>query len=583
MKRTRGGAPQRVTRSHKVPASGDISRPSSSPMQPLLDYSSSIISAGSRRDSDVSSLCSSLPSSVTGRPIYSTASTPSERASYLRAVNSYLASLSPPVHLKPPLPPARDITDAIRGLFARIDFDNSISDLTRDLPPLLVALRCPVKLSKSALKAPSTPHAWPSVLSVLHWLVQLALVADHLASSPSSPKVSDYDINRYITRAYSLFLAGDDCTIAELDAEYLDRLKRHAASAVKDVEALEVEVAQYEAKLRDLAAAPSRLEALEAERAALLEDVNKFQNVVDKFSGMIEEKREKLAERERELETREMEKRRLDEENEGLRQRIRGQSLSTRDVERMTRELQAVERDIAEGESRRNEMEEKAWMLNSELERKFREIETLAEQCNQAIRKLKIGNNFQYVINAKASSAAAVIGTDYKTMLKPALSSLMEEANKSKVSKVEELINLQKQSLENDMMLDGKRAYCTAIQTKINEVENQIDLLKKEIEDHALTCSSEIEKIKEELTSKEDQVKIMERDVQELLMESEEKLKKTFIESTEETKNCAHELYTLIDSVSQYKEFMGSTIAGIREEIRGIAEEVKQAFDASIK
>ncbi|XP_020582211.1 kinetochore protein NDC80 homolog [Phalaenopsis equestris] len=530
---------------------------------------------------DVSSLCSSRPSSASGLPAYSIACAPSDRVSILRAVNSYLASLSPPIHLKPPLPPARNVAEALRCIFSRLEFGSPLSDLTRDLPPLLAALRCPVKLSKSALKAPSTPHAWPSVLSVLHWLVQLALVVDHLASSRTSPHVSEYDINRYITRTYSLFLAGDDCTIADLDAEYHDRLKRHADSAVKEVEALEVEVAQFETKVRDLAAAPSRLEALEAERAALLEDVSKFQNVVDKFSAVIEEKRENLAERERELEKREMEKRRLDEENGELRQRIRGQSMSTRDVERVKRELQAVERDIAEGESRRNEMEEKAWTLNSEFERKFREIEALAEQCNQVNRKLKIGNNVQLVLNAKASSAAEVIGIDHKTKLKPAIRALMEETKKSTVSKMEELINLQKQSLENDMLLDGKRAYYTAIQNKINEIESQVDMLKLEIEEHGLKCSSEMENIEEESEAKEEQLKLMDREAQELLMESEEKLKRTLIECTEETQLCAQELYSLIDSVSQYKEFMGSTVVGIGEEIREIVEGVKQAFEAS--
>lgn len=217
--------------------------------------------------------------------------------------------------------------------------------------------------------------------------MQLALVADHIASAPASPEPSDVDVNSYITRSYSLFLAGDDVAVADLEAEFLDKLTCHAAAAAKDVEALEAEVASYKARLRDQAVKPTRLEALEAERAVLLEDKDKFQNVVDNYSSMIEGKRDRLAERERELETREIEKRRLDEENEELRDRIRRQSVSARDVERMARELQIVEREIAEREARRNEMEEKSLLLDYELEKKFREIEIMTEQSNHAIRK----------------------------------------------------------------------------------------------------------------------------------------------------------------------------------------------------
>lgn len=383
--------------------------------------------------------------------------------------------------------------------------------------------------------------------------------------------------------SYSLFLAGDDCAVADMDAEYFDRAEQESTSAVKKTEALEAEVGQLEEKLRDLASAPTPLEALEVERAAVLEDVKKFQNVVDKFSGIIEEKKEKLAEREKELETRGAEKRRLDEENGALRQRIHGQAVNTRDVERMTRELQAVEREISDAERRRNETDEKTWLLNPEVERAFREIETSTEQCNQAIRKLKIGNYFQHVHNPEGSSAAEVIGTEYKTILKPALSSLTEEAKKSKVLKVEELINMQKQSYENDMMLDRKRTQCTTIQTKFNEIEAQNDLFKKEMEEHALRCSSEAEKMQKELAVKQQEVDTLERSAEELLMDSEVILKKTTVECIDETELCARDLYELIDSLSEYKEFAASTIGGIKDDINEVTAGVKLAFQSSVR
>ncbi|KAG0451848.1 hypothetical protein HPP92_026000 [Vanilla planifolia] len=120
-------------------------------------------------------------------------------------------------------------------------------------------------------------------------------------------------------------------------------------------------------------------------------------------------------------------------------------------------EMQTVESDIAEGESRRNEMSGKAWKLNSEIEGKLMEIEALTEQCNQAIRKLKLRNHFQLVLDINGSSAAEVIGINYKDLLKPALNALAEEAKKAIFSNTKKRINLQKQSYDNDIFIEGKR------------------------------------------------------------------------------------------------------------------------------
>nr|GEV36638.1 kinetochore protein NDC80 [Tanacetum cinerariifolium] len=57
------------------------------------------------------------------------------------------------------------------------------------------------------------------------------------------------------------------------------------------------------------------------------------------------------------------------------------------DVKEMKRELQAVERDIGEAEIERNKWEEKSWDLNAVIGTKWKELEALQLQCNQAIRR----------------------------------------------------------------------------------------------------------------------------------------------------------------------------------------------------
>ncbi|PWA98097.1 kinetochore protein Ndc80 [Artemisia annua] len=75
-------------------------------------------------------------------------------------------------------------------------------------------------------------------------------------------------------------------------------------------------------------------------------------------------------------------------ENEDLKKKVEEQGFNMRDDERMKRELQAVERDIGEAEIERNKWEEKCWDLNTVIGTKWKELEALQIECNQAIRSL---------------------------------------------------------------------------------------------------------------------------------------------------------------------------------------------------
>lgn len=90
--------------------------------------------------------------------------------------------------------------------------------------------------------------------------------------------------------------------------------------------------------------------------------------------------------------------------------------------------------------------------------------------------RLKLGNGLQYVLNAKGSSPAEVLGIDYKSTLKPALDSFADDINKSSMSKLEELISLQQQSVENAAKIEAKRNRLAALQSSSDEV-SELELI----------------------------------------------------------------------------------------------------------
>lgn len=84
--------------------------------------------------------------------------------------------------------------------------------------------------------------------------------------------------------------------------------------------------------------------------------------------------------------------------------------------------------------------------------------------------RLKLGNDFQYELNAKGSTPAEVLGMDYKSTLKPALSSLSDEVKRGSMENLESLISLQQQSRDITAKIDAKRNRIDVLQSRIDEV-----------------------------------------------------------------------------------------------------------------
>lgn len=209
---------------------------------------------------------------------------------------------------------------------------------------------------------------------------------DHLAANSAS--FADHNpLHSYAIDSYSHYISGDDDSVETLDREWLEKLERERENSVEAAKGLEANVRELEAKIEAIKTEPSQKEALEKKKELLEEDVTKFQEMIEKFREKIAELERDLEGKEKELEEKVVNKNRICEENEELKKRVELQTFNSRDVERMKRELQAVERDIGEAELARNSWEEKSWDLDATLGHKFKELEALAMECNQAMRR----------------------------------------------------------------------------------------------------------------------------------------------------------------------------------------------------
>ncbi|XP_076919844.1 kinetochore protein NDC80 homolog [Bidens hawaiensis] len=558
--------------------------PTAAPPTPIDPWQ---FSAGGRRDSDAS-FCSSRPSSVysAGANHHRNITDRSYQSHAVSTINSYLATSSFPVQFKlKPLPSNKDITETLRFILTRLDYppSNKIED---DLFALLKCLNCPVKINKSAFKAPGTPHSFPSVLALLHWLVQVLMYNDHIANSTQSQSVYADGMFDYNLKCYLHYIRGDDDAVEREDEDFMGKLQQEKNSLLENVNVLLAEAKDLEVNLEVMKSAPSLKESRENVKKESEKDIDKFNALIDRLQQMDAKMQMELEDKEKELRLKADERNKICEENEELKKKVEEQAINMRDAERMKRELQSVERDIADAEIERSKWEDKCWDINAVIGSKFKELEALQTKCNQAIRRLKLGNDIQYELNAKGTTPAEVLGMDYKSRLDPVLSSSSDEVKRSSMENLETLMSLQQQSRDIAAKVDAKRNRIALLQSQIDEVEHQLNSIKNETQDYTSRCAMEARQLVHNFEIESNKVDLVEKEAREFVEGSKAKLHETTMQCEKEVEMRAHELLALIDMVSKHKEFTSCKISemnnAVSETVAAVAQVHKDTSTSSL-
>ncbi|XP_076917451.1 kinetochore protein NDC80 homolog [Bidens hawaiensis] len=306
----------------------------------------------------------------------------SSRLSSISTDNAYLKEWSSPITLTlKPLSSDKDIIQFLAFLLHdRLRYPiNDDDNLFTELKCITLTLKSPLHLTNSELKNPGTPHSFPRVLAVLHWLVQLAMHNDHLLLLSSDDHA--HDILSCHKKSYGHYLNGQDDAIERTYEPFNEILKQEKNLLLENVNVL-----LAEANLEVMKSAPSLKESRENVKKESEKDIDKFNALIDRLQQMDAKMQMELEDKEKELRLKADERNKICEENEELKKKVEEQAINMRDAERMKRELQSVERDIADAEIERSKWEDKCWDLDAVIGTKFKELEALQTECNQAIR-----------------------------------------------------------------------------------------------------------------------------------------------------------------------------------------------------
>ncbi|GKC84823.1 kinetochore protein NDC80 [Tanacetum coccineum] len=361
----------------------------------------------SRRDSVLSdtSFASSRPSSARQNKNKNNQIRSFKKHS-IATINNYLSLNQFHIKLKPS-PSDKDIFETLKFVLSRLDYPLS-NKLEEDLSLVLKFFNCPVKFNKLWLKTPGTPLCFPSVLIVMHWLVQLAFYNDHVVNS--SNVISNDSMFDYCLTSYLHYIAGDDDAVDREDAAFTHKIQFEVDTVKEKINGKAENVKELEAKLEAMRSGPSLREVKEEEKSLLEKDVNKFNDLIEQLRDHEARVEKQMEEKEKQLRVKVEERSMISAENEELKRKVEEQGFNMRDAERMKRELQAVERDIGEAEIERNKWEEKSWDLNAVMGTKWKELEALQLECNQAIRRILDLFKWMCVLGTKFYNLRSLFG-----------------------------------------------------------------------------------------------------------------------------------------------------------------------------
>jgi kinetochore protein NDC80 len=114
-------------------------------------------------------------------------------------------------------PSSKDFQLIFKFLYAQLDPHFTFTKkFEEEVPVLIKALRYPFadQINKSNLFTVGSLHAWPTLLAMLQWMVELILAVDQLDDTIEDDRVlneeeqADKMFYEYLTKAYDLWLKG---------------------------------------------------------------------------------------------------------------------------------------------------------------------------------------------------------------------------------------------------------------------------------------------------------------------------------------------------------------------------------------
>eukprot|EP01038_Epipyxis_sp_PR26KG_P016094 gene16094-21870_t len=371
--------------------------------------------------------------------------------------------ISPKILTKPT---NKDFNNIVLFLFQQIDVNYKCTGKFEDeMVMMLKHLGYPFQIAKSNISAVGSPHAWPTLLACIMWIIELISYGEESeygrinneniesnAMSFDDPTSSEKAFYKYLSKAYSLFLSGKDDQYNMLEEQFV-------ASFENKNNLLKDEIQSYENKnnflmneIDEIKNRSAYLPELEQKRKEYLKDFAKYQSVGEQLLKQYEALKAKVDGRQDEMNKLQHSINITKKEVESLRDRVANQELSSEDVLNMIAERERLEETQQITSENRQNLQRKIWELEMILRDKVQCLEDTARAYHSIAEGLKIipktarnsrGEDLSIEIDIRAKKKEGLVKTNIRQDIIPILQDIHKQVSEGSLALRSECISEQ--------------------------------------------------------------------------------------------------------------------------------------------
>ncbi|KAJ6546466.1 HEC/Ndc80p family-domain-containing protein [Mycena vulgaris] len=390
--------------------------------------------------------------------------------------------------------------------------------------PALKALRYPFAgvIDNKWLAAPASMHSWPSLLGVLHWLVE-ACKARALYETSGDPTLQipsgipeEFDdpwdhqalAFDYYDQAYIIWLDMVD-DFVEPNQSLEDRYARKNERAQMDLEEKASQLEQSTVELSKLKSTAPPIAKLQDENGLLKGDSEKFQKILHQYDLRKKKLTDQIATEKAELITRGNQLEQLKTEQLKLAEIVKTQNLSPEEVIKMNTDHETLSQNLKDLKQKLAETHRNVMTLEVNVTNRAAAAEEAIDVYTNLITSLELfpplAPPLQDVdltlelMTGSSNPQNLLSGADIRRVIKPTLSAVAE-------SKRSERASVESERIKIDNELDQLTLECENVDEEIGEVEKKVVGLNEQADDlrdvaqqEALVANREAERLERDL------------------------------------------------------------------------------------
>ncbi|KAE9406418.1 hypothetical protein BT96DRAFT_954872 [Gymnopus androsaceus JB14] len=367
--------------------------------------------------------------------------------------------------------------------------------------PALQALRYPYahSMDNKWLAAVGSPHSWPHLLGVLHWLVELCKMKEHYCSS-SDPTLQDPDnvteefqdpldhralAFDYYEKAYIIWLNHED-EFVDPNQRLEDRFAKKNERVQNDLEAKIKQLNEAEIENKNLKTADPPIKALQEKNNLYTRDLAKYEDVLpkneakkNKLLHWIDTMKDDLIKNGETLE-------RMRAEQEELNNTVKEQNMTQEEVSRMTTDYDMLWRNVEDLKQKISETERTVMSFEVTLANRISATEETLHTYTVTLSDLGLlpplppphqDIDLTLELNTASSDLQQLLtGADIKRVIKPTVSNVAESKRSLRAEVENERIRV-----DND--IEQLTLDCDTLDDEINQLEKKVAAVNEQAVD----------------------------------------------------------------------------------------------------